>query len=86
MGEAVHQLDLTQHGLAGLAVLVHLQHHHLTSGPVLHLESGEGGREGVKNVCLELPSNPNKLHQGRCEIPQRGREAHSYSPNISRNT
>lgn len=45
MREPVHELNLAQHGLAGLAVLVHLQHHHLASGLVLDLE-GKGGREG----------------------------------------
>ena len=37
MLESVHELDLAQHLLAVLAMLVHLQHHHLPCAPVLNL-------------------------------------------------
>lgn len=45
MGEAVHELDLTQHVGPVAHQLVHLQHHDLARLPVPHLQQGEGSPE-----------------------------------------
>ena len=52
MRQTVHELYLCQHLLAVLAVLVHLQHHHLTSSLV-----GDLKREGGETEQLSILSN-----------------------------